>query len=160
MTPTATPAFCPPFIPSEDSFSDFKSPAVVWLSWLMSPATSGAGDCDFFCEELSPWGEGEGEWEFGARSEGGGAGGEEKEDLGEGADEGVAGDWEISLAGGWGGREGEGAGEWAERAGYAKEMKNRKKKKARERVEAIDKICRIGSIGGNLIMEICEEIIN
>lgn len=39
-------------------------------------------------------------------------------------------------------------------------MKNRKKKKARERVEAIDKICRIGSIGGNLIMEICEEIVN
>lgn len=135
MTPKATPSFCPPLIPPEDSLLS-KSAALGSVSRLMS--AGGGGDGDGVGDGGELCGVGAGECGFGARSEGGGAGGEENEGEGEGAEDGEAGEGESWSAGGDGGREGGCSGDWSERAGRVR--KRREKRRMIGEIEAMDEI--------------------
>lgn len=137
MTPKATPSFCPPLIPPDDSLLS-KSAALGSVLLLTSAAGGGVGDGGGdgdgdgdgeLCEG------GAGECGVGARSEGGGAGGEENEGEGEGAEDGEGESW---SAGGDGGREGGCAGEWSERAGRVR--RRREKTRMNGEIEAMDEI--------------------
>lgn len=136
MTPKATPSFCPPLIPPDDSLLS-KSAALGSVLLLTSAAGGGVGDGGGDGDgdgELC--GGGAGECGVGARSEGGGAGGEENEGEGEGAEDGEGESW---SAGGDGGREGGCAGEWSERAGRVR-RRRREKTRMNGEIEAMDEI--------------------